>query len=242
MLRQRLRELAAVRRRWGCPRLTDWLRTEGFSDNHKRIERIYREEHLQVRRRKRKRLSPGTERRPIPVPAGPRDRWSMDFVHDVLATGRRTQALTIVDDFSRESPAIEVDFSLGTERVIRVLEQLRDEGGLPQGIVLDNDPRFTSLRFMRWAREAGVTLHFIEPGKPIQNAFIESFNGKFRDECLNENWFLSLGETREIVETWRLDYNTQRPHRSLGRVPPAEFLRRFKQREELASELVHIEG
>jgi len=166
----------------------------------------------------------------------------MDFVHDVLATARRWQALTIVDDFSRECPAIEVDFSLGTERVIRVLERLGDEFGLPEGIVLDNDSRFTSLRFLRWAREAGVTLHFIEPGKPIQNAFAESFNGRFRDECLNENWFFSMPETREIVEAWRLDYNTQRPHGSIGRIPPAEFVRRFKQTKEPASELVLTEG
>lgn len=241
-LRQRLRELAAVRRRWGCPRLTDVLRTEGFVDNHKRIERVYREEKLQVRRRRRKRLAPGTERMAIPAPAGPDELWSLDFVHDVLASGRRMQALTIVDDMSRESPAIEVDFSLGTERVIRVLEQLRAERGLPMGFILDNDSRFTSLRFLRWARDVGVTLHFIEPGKPIQNAFAESFNGRFRDECLNENWFISLPETREIVETWRVDYNTQRPHGSIGRIPPAEFLRWFKQTEQPASELVLTEG
>jgi putative transposase len=142
----------------------------------------------------------------------------MDFVHDVLVTGRRWQALTMVDDFSRESPGIEVDFSLNSERVIRVLERLGDEIGLPQGIVLDNDARFTSLRFLRWVREAGVTLHFIEPGKPIQNAFAESFNGRFRDECLNENWFWSMPETREIVEAWRVDYNTHRPHGSIGRI------------------------
>jgi putative transposase len=234
--------MSAVRRRWGCPRLTDWLRSEGFQDNHKRIERVYREEKLQVRRRKRKRLAPGTERKPVPIPGGPRERWSIDFVHDVLATGRRMQALTIVDDFSRESPAIEVDFSLGAERVIRVLEQLGAEGGLPRGLVLDNDSRFTSLGFLRWAREKGVGLNFIEPGKPIQNAFAESFNGRLRDECLNENWFLSLAEARDVVEAWRVDYNTRRPHGSIGRIPPAEFLRRFKQREESASELVHIEG
>jgi putative transposase len=218
--------------------LTDVLRSEGFRDNHKRIERIYREEKLQVRRRRRKRMAPGTERKPIPVPTAPGVRWTIDFVHDVLVTGRRWQALTIVDDFSRESPGIEVDFSLNSERVIRVLDQLGDEIGLPQGIVLDNDVRFTSLRFLRWAREAGVTLHFIEPGKPIQNAFAESSDGRFRDECLNENWFWSMPETREIVEIWRVDYNTHRPHGSIGRIPPAEFVRRFKEADHTASELV----
>ena len=222
--------------------MIDMLRREGFKDNHKRIERVYSQEGLQVRRRRRKRLSPGLERKPIPIPCGPRDRWSIDFVHDVLATGRRTQALTIIDDFSRESPGIAVEFSFGTERVIRVLEQLHDEGGLPRCIVLDNDARFTSCRFMDWAREAGVTLHFIEPGKPIQNAFIESFNGRFRDECLNENWFSSLAEKREAVESWRVDYNTERPHGSLGRISPAEFLRRFKQTQNPALEMVHNGG
>jgi len=227
LLRGRLRDLAAERRRWGCPRLTDLLRGEGFTDNHKRIERIYREEKLQVRKRKRKRLAPGTERQPIAPPGAPNERWSMDFIHDVLANGRPIKALTIVDDFSRESPAIEVDTSLSSEQVIRILEQIRDLRGLPQGFVLDNDSRFTSLRFLRWARETGVALHFIQPGKPIQNAYAESFNGRLRDECLNENWFASLAEAREVIEDWRVDYNTRRPHGSIGRIPPAEFLRRL---------------
>jgi len=166
----------------------------------------------------------------------------MDFVQDVLANGRRVRALTIVDNVSRESPAIAVDFSLGTDRVIRILEQLREERGLPEGFVLDNDSRFTSLAFLRWARETGVALHFIEPGKPVQNAFAESFNGRLRDECLNENWFLSLAEAREVIEAWRVDYNTRRPHGSIGRIPPAEFLRRFNQTRKPASELVLSEG
>lgn len=226
-LRERLRDLAGRRRRWGSPRLTDLLRAEGFSDNHKRIERVYAEEGLQVRRRKRKRLAPGTERAPVAVPSGPDERWSMDFVHDVLATGRRYMTLNIVDDFSRECPAIEVAFSFPSERVIRVLEEIREDRGLPSTFVLDNDPRFTSRVFMKWARESRVALHFIEPGKPIQNPFAESFNGRFRDECLNEEWFASLTEARTRIEDYRIDYNTRRPHGSIGRIPPAEFLRRF---------------
>jgi putative transposase len=241
-LRARLRELAAERRRWGCPRLIDLLRGEGYGDNHKRIERVYREEQLQVRRRKRKRLAPGARRRPIPVPTQPGHRWSMDFIHDVLATGRRIKALTIVDDFSRESPAIAVDTSLSSEQGIRILEEIREVRGLPQAFLMDNDSRFTSLRFLRWAREVGVELHFIEPGKPIQNAFAESFNGRLRDECLNEDWFISLAEARETIEDWRVDYNTRRPHGSLGRIPPSEYLRRYNQAENSPDQLVQSEG
>lgn len=207
--------------------MLDALREEGVTDNHKRVERIYREEGLQVRRRKRKRLAPGTERRRPEIPTGPDQRWSMDFTHDVLATGQRYMTLNLVDDFSRECPAIEVAFSFPSERVIRVLEAIREERGLPPAFVLDNDTRFTSRAFMRWAKEAEITLHFIEPGKPVQNPYIESFNGRFRDECLNEEWFASLIDARTKIEGYRIDYNTRRPHGSIGRIPPAEFLRRF---------------
>ena len=166
----------------------------------------------------------------------------MDFIHDVLATGRRIKALTILDDFSRESPAIAVDTSLSSEQVIRILEQIREVRGLPRAFLMDNDSRFTSLRFLRWSREVGVELHFIQPGKPAQNAFAESFNGRLRDECLNENWFTSLAEAREVIEDWRVDYNTRRPHRSLGRIPPAEYLRRFNNGQNSQTQTVQSEG
>jgi putative transposase len=153
------------------------------------------------------------------------ERWSLDFVHDTLASGRRIRALTIVDDYTHESLAIEVDTSLSGERVTRVLTMLGEIRGLPKTIVLDNGTELTSLVILRWAADHRVQLHHIAPGKPTQNAFIESFNGKFRDECLNEHSFESLAEAREIIEIWRLDYNAQRPHSSLGNRTPEEFVR-----------------
>ncbi len=157
------------------------------------------------------------------VPLVPNERWSMDFQHDLLATGQRFRSLNIVDDFSRECPAIEVDTSLPGTRVVRVLDRLAETRGLPLEIVLDNGPEMISKALDEWAYRNGVRLNFIEPGKPTQNAFIESFNGRFRDECLNENWFLDLGDAREIIEAWRIDYNTSRPHSSLGYATPEEF-------------------
>jgi putative transposase len=222
-LRQRLKELALQRRRYGSPRLTVLLRREGFKDNHKRIERVYQEEELQVRRRKRKRVARASRRVKPSVPEQPDQRWSMDFAHDGLIDGRTVRALTIVDDFSRECPHIEVDTSLGGQRVVRALDYLAWQRGLPQEIVLDNGPEFTSLALDQWAHRTGVTLHFIEPGKPVQNAFIESFIGKFRDECLNEHWFTGLADAREKIEAWRKEYNEYRPHSSLGYQTPAEF-------------------
>lgn len=222
-LRQRLKELALQRRRYGSPRLMVLLRREGFTDNHKRIERVYQEEELQVRHRKRKRVARASRRVRPSVPERPDQRWSMDFAHDCLADGRTVRALTIVDDFSRECPHIEVDTSLGGQRVVRALDYLAWQRGLPREIVLDNGPEFTSLALDQWAHRTGVTLHFIEPGKPVQNAFIESFIGKFRDECLNEHWFTSLADARVKIETWRKEYNEYRPHSSLGYQTPVEF-------------------
>lgn len=175
-----------------------------------------------MRKRKRKRVA-RAERQPMLVPQAPNQRWSMDFQHDLLATGRRFRTLNIVDGFSRECPAIEVDTSLPGARVVRVLERLAETRGLPLEIVLDNGPEMTGKALEEWAWRNGVRLNFIEPGKPTQNAFIESFNGKFRDECLNENWFLDLDDAREIIESWRIDYNTKRPHSALGYATPEEF-------------------
>jgi putative transposase len=221
-LRDRLRELAQERRRFGYRRLTVLLRREGWPVNHKRVYRLYREEGLGVRRRKRKRIG-AVERQPLAIPTQPNQRWSMDFITDALSEGRKFRSLNIVDDFNRECLAAEVDTSLTGARVVRVLERLQELRGLPQILVMDKGPEFAGQALDVWAYDQGVRLHFIEPGKPVQNAFIESFNGKMRDECLNEHWFLSLGEARETIEAWRRDYNEVRPHTSLGNRTPQEF-------------------
>ncbi len=202
------------------------LRREGFEVNHKLVYRLYCEEGLSVRCKKRKRLPSGPRVEPT-VPTGRNQRWSMDFVSDSLADGRRFRILTIVDDFSRESPATEVDTSLPGRRVVNVLERLKATRGLPEVLVTDNGPEFTGRALSQWAYDNGVELHFIRPGKPTENAFIESFNGKLRDECLNENWFSGLKDAKRIIEEWRMDYNRVRPHSSLGNLAPREYARRL---------------
>lgn len=221
-LRQRLKELAGERRRFGYRRLTVLLRREGWAVNPKRVYRIYAEEGLTVQRRKRKRLRAAV-RQPLALPAQANQVWTMDFTHDNLARGRKFRTLNLMDGFTRESPRIEVDTSLPGLRVVRVLEQVARERGYPEAIQVDNGPEFISRVVDQWAFLHGVELHFIEPGKPTQNAHIESFNGKFRDECLNENWFLSLQEARMKIEAWRRDYNQARPHSALGYQTPQEF-------------------
>jgi len=221
-LKLRLRTLAGERRRFGYRRLVVLLRREGWAVNHKRVYRLYREEGLAVRRRKRKRMGAG-ERSPLAVPTQPNHRWSMDFVSDSLSDGRKMRSLNIVDDYSRECLATEVDTSLPGMRVVRVLEQLGERRGLPEVLVMDNGPEFAGQALDVWAYARKVRLHFIEPGKPMQNAFVESFNGKFRDECLNEHWFVSLADARRKIEAWRQDYNEVRPHSALGNRTPKEF-------------------
>ncbi len=221
-LRQKLRELAMVRRRFGYRRLHALLRRDGLEVNHKRVYRLYVEEQLWVRKRNRKRRV-ALPRAPLLVPSQTNEVWSADFVSDALATGRRFRALNIVDDFSREAPAIEVDTSLGGRRVTRVLDRLKQERGLPRQIRTDNGPEFISKAVEQWAYDNGVEWHFIEPGKPIENAYVESFNARFRDECLNENWFIDLADARRKIEAWRQDYNRRRPHSSLGYRTPEEF-------------------
>ncbi len=227
-LRDRLCTLAKARPRWGYRRLYRLLRREGVVVNRKLVQRLYCEEGLHVRRRRRKCVA--MPRVPLPVPQAPNDRWSADFITDALADGRRFRTLTIVDDCTRESPALAVDFSLPGERVVRVFDQLGTVRGYPGGIVLDNGPEFRSEALDQWAAEHGVALHFIQPGKPIQNAFIESFNGRFRDECLNENWFVSLADAQRTIEAWRVDYNLTRPHSGLDDRTPAEFAEAFKEK------------
>jgi len=218
----RLQAHAAVRPRYGYRRLHVLVEREGLHANHKRVYRVYREASLQVRRRSRKRVT-RAERLPLPRPAALLERWSMDFMADTLGDGRGFRTLNIVDDFSHECPAIEVDRSLPGARVVRVLDRLADTIGLPKAIVCDNGPEFAGRTLDAWAYRRGVELRFIRPGKPIENAYVESFNGKFRDECLNEHWFVSLAEAQQIIEAWRIDYNTVRPHRSLGQLTPAAY-------------------
>jgi len=220
-IRKRLRELAEQRKRFGSPRLHIMLKREGLVINHKKTERLYREEGLALRR-KRKRKGAAGIRVVMAPPQRVNERWSMDFVTDSTVTGRRFRALTIVDDYSRECPAIEVDTSLGGRRVVSVLERLAETRGLPEVITIDNGPEFAGKALDEWAYRKGVKLNFIRPGKPIENAFVESFNGRFRDECLNTNWFLSVKHAREVIEAWRKDYNEVRPHSSLkGNTPRA---------------------
>ena len=190
--------------------------------NHKRVHRLYRAAGLQVRRRCRKRLTRG-DRIPLPAPRRRLERWSMDFTVDSLGDGRGFRTLNIVDDYTRECVAIEVDRSLPGRRVTRVLDRLHAAVGLPQTIVVDNGPEFAGRTLDAWAYARGVTLRFIRPGKPIENAYVESFNGKFRDECLNEHWFVSVADAQAVIEAWRVDYNTVRPHSSLNQVTPAQF-------------------
>lgn len=218
----RLQAHAAVRARFGYRRLHILLEREGLLVNHKRVHRIYRAAGLQVRRRRRKHLTRAA-RVPLPTPSQRQERWSMDFTVDTLADGRGFRTLNIVDDFTRECVAIEVDRSLPGLRVARVLDRLHAAIGLPQCIVVDNGPEFAGRTLDAWAYAHGVTLRFIRPGKPIENAYVESFNGKFRDECLNEHWFVSLADAKTAIETWRIDYNTVRPHSSLNGATPDQF-------------------
>jgi putative transposase len=218
----RLHAHAAQRARFGYRRLHILLEREGLRVNHKRVHRIYRAAGLQVRRRRRKRLT-RADRVPLPIPSQRLERWSMDFTADTLADGRGFRTLNIVDDFTRECVAIEVDRSLPGLRVTRVLDRLHGMIGLPRTIVVDNGPEFAGRTLDAWAYTRGVELRFIRPGKPIENAYVESFNGKFRDECLNEHWFISLADAKAPIEAWRVDYNTVRPHSSLGGRTPGQF-------------------
>jgi putative transposase len=221
-LRDRIAELAAHKRRYGYRRIHVLLRREGWSVNHKRTYRLYREQGLMVRKRKRKRIGLA-ERLVLPKPSAPNESWSMDYVADALIDGRKLRALTIVDDFSKECLAIEVDTSLPGSRVVAVLERLRELRGLPASITVDHGPEFEGQALDAWAYKRAVRLAFIRPGKPIENAYVESFNGRFRDECLNEHWFLSMQHARSVIEAWRIEYNTERPHSSLDDLTPEEF-------------------
>jgi len=220
----RLRELAAIKRRYGYRRLYVLLRREGFVVNRKRVQRLYRKAGLTVRRCKRKRIGL-VERQPLPKPIAPNISWSMDFIADGLGDGQRLRCLTIVDDCTRECLAIEVDTSLTGKRVVAVLDRLLDVRGAPVSITVDHGPEFEGQALDACAYQRDIRLAFVRPGKPTQNAFVESFNGKFRDLCLNLHWFASLNDARTTIAAWRDHYNHVRPHCSLGRKPPAVFAR-----------------
>ena len=224
VLRRRIVELAHERPRFGYRRVHIMLQREGCQRNHKLVHRLYREEGLAMRRRKpRRRLRSAAAREHPVVPEAPDQRWAMDFVHDEMGDGGRFRLLTIVDHFTRESPAIAVGRRLRAEDVVRTLERLRRSGRKPKVITTDNGSEFCSKPLDQWAFVHGVQLDFIQPGKPVENAFVESFNGRVRDECLNANWFRNLDEAKEVIEAWRVDYNYNRPHGSLGMLTPMEF-------------------
>lgn len=235
-LRARLQELAVQKPRWGSPRLTWRLRRDGWRVNPKRVARLLREDGLLVGQRPRRKRA-AVARVPTPVPTQPDERWSMDFVRDTTAEGRPFRVWGVVDDHTRECPWLMVDRSLPARRVIEALDALLLVRRPPRTIVCDNGPEFVSLALDQWATAHGITLDFIRPGHPVENCFIESFNGKFRDECLNPNHFWTLTEAQQHVEQWRMEYNTERPHQGLGHRTPAEFAALFTPEEGYSSTL-----
>lgn len=227
-LRLRIRDIATARVRYGYHRIWALLRREGWHVNTKRVYRLYKLEGLSLRLKcRRKRVS--RQRVTGPPASAPNECWSMDFVSDSLASGSRFRALTIVDNFTRESRAIEAGFSMTGKRVAEVLERLALGGELPRRIKVDNGSEFISRALDEWAYRRGVKLEFSRPGKPTDNAFIESFNGRLRQECLNARWFASLDEARQVLENWRKDYNEVRPHTALGMLAPQVFRNSWQQ-------------
>lgn len=226
-LRDAIKRVARDRRRFGYRRINVMLQREGIYMNHKKLRRIYTEEKLQVRRRGGRKRALGT-RRPMEVPDGPNQRWSLDFVSDAFTDGRRFRILTVVDDFTKENVLLAPDTSISGLRVTRELDQAIEEHGMPKTIVSDNGTEFTSMAILKWVQDNGIDWHYIQPGKPTQNAFIESFNGRLRDECLNETLFSSLNDAREELAKWREDYNHYRPHSSIGNLTPSEFVEKIK--------------
>jgi putative transposase len=228
-LKDKIVEIAQVRRRFGYRRIHDLLRLDHPGINHKRVYRLYRDADLAVRRRRKAKRTTG-ERVPLQLARSVNEVWSMDFVSDSLANGRRIKCVTVADDFSHECVNIAVDYGISGEYVTRILDRAAVFRGYPQAVRTDNGPEFTSRAFMAWANSHGVRHILIEPGRPMQNGYIESFNGKFRDECLNEQWFQKLHQARTAISIWRQDYNEVRPHSSLGRIPPAQFAEMHRQR------------
>ena len=240
-LRARLKDLASERRRFGYRRLNQMLKREGTVVNLKKVRRLYAEARLQVRRRKGRKKASGT-RAPLVIPQAPNQRWSLDFVSDVFAFGRRFRVLAVIDDFSAECLCLVADTSISGLRVGRELDRIIVARKRPAMIVSDNGTEFTSMAILRWSQEQQVDWHYIAPGKPQQNAFIESFNARLRDELLNETVFSSLNEARILLEQWRRDYNTHRPHSRLGWLTPSEFADRSRLSKQWPSGAAQPEG
>ena len=228
-VRKMLRELAQQRQRFGCRRLHVLLKREGLVINHKRTERLYKEEGLALRIRRRKKMA-SWARVEISKAGRMNEQWAMDFMHDALGNGRKLRLLPIIDTYTKECMRIEVDTSIGGRRVAAILSEIGSVRGLPENIVVDHGPEFISNALDEWAYSREVKLHFIRPGKPVDNAFIESFNARFRDECLNVNWFMSIEHARRVIEAWRIDYNENRPHSSLKDMTPSEFVRQEEEK------------
>jgi transposase InsO family protein len=229
VLRQEIAALAYRHRRYGAGMIYLKLRQKGLRVNHKRVDRLYALDKLQLRRRKRKKVPVG-ERQPLLRPQVPDQVWSMDFVFDRVAGGRALKCLAVVDDATAEAIVLEPRHSMSGRQVVELLDRVRIERGLPRVIRSDNGKEFTSKAMLSWAIERGVDLRLIEPGKPNQNAYVESFNGRFRDACLNENWFATLGHARVVIETWKREYNEERPKRGLDGLTPVQYARRLAAR------------
>jgi putative transposase len=225
-LHRRIREIAQVRPRFGFTRIWVLLRREGWQINKKRVRRLYRLEGLQLRMRVRRRKHIALHRGPAPVPARAAERWSMDFVHDALADGRHFRVLTVLDQWSRQSPILEVGTSLSGATVGVALDRVLPQTYRLRSITVDHGTEFMSRALEDWAYERGVQLDFIGPGKPVENAFVESFNGRLRDECLNVHQFTSIEDAKTKIEAWPVDYNQRRPHSSLGHLTPDEYAQR----------------
>ena len=221
-IREAMKKVASVRRRFGYRRIHVMLDRQGIIMNVKKLRRLYREEKLTVHKRGGLKRALGT-RRPLALPSRSNERWSLDFVSDAFTDGRRFRVLAVVDDFTRECLCLVADTSLSGHRLARELDTLIAKRGKPKMIVSDNGTEMTSMAILKWCQHTQIEWHYIAPGKPMQNGFIESFNGSFRDECLNETLFSSLGQARATITAWREDYNVNRPHSSLGNITPSEF-------------------
>lgn len=230
MLRMRIRDIALSRPRFGYLRIHTMLRREGWQINVKRVHRLYCLEGLQVRMRRRRQKRLSLHRGPAPVPVGRNERWSMDFIHDQLADGRAFRVLTVIDNWSRESPILEMGFRLTGDSVVAALNRVSKAERLPVSITVDHGTEFTSKALDTWAWENKVELDFTRPGKPTDNGLCESFNGRLRDECLNVHEFESLDHAKAVIEAWRRDYNQHRPHGSLGKLTPSEYAKQHQLR------------
>jgi len=225
-LRERIVALAQRHRRYGSGMIYLKLRQVGLQVNHKRVERLYAEARLQVKRRRRKKV-PIADRQPLGRPQAANQVWSMDFVFDRTAEGRVVKNLTVVDDATHESVAIVPERAISGQSLTRILDRIALHRELPQAIRTDNGKEFCGHAMLTWAHMRGVKLFLIEPGKPNQNAYIESFNGRFRDECLNEHWFTSLSHAKVVIEAWRREYNEERPKKALGGLTPSAYARQL---------------